>query len=826
MGSNMVEISRRMFIGGMVKDGAEKINKNNEERILNDMEYLEGLKREKEGLNVIFNKIEVEIKKTGEKVSRLILENEGLFKRRFDQKREIYEKIRELISNMTVLMEIERSNEEILKTLNDKNEGMRELIDSIEVKKALKETILKIKFIASLIDKAEDSIVEGDLFRAFDSINEAEIECKNIRDEKNVVILSFFKEKISGLKLNLIERCNDIWEDFVRFEDEFIVKKQLKGPFQKKESMISFIELSRQFEIFDLHMINISNYFVSRYFQSVLSNKENFYTLEWSENDEEYQLIIKIDTSKKKESIFPSLFILINFIEKVFPSIILSSLSKHLFPKIQSFLTNDYINDIIPDGIDGLDKFNRILLEGFEFNKEIKQTIWNNSLEIEKWIKQASETWIMKMKSNSIDLARKVLKLEDSNNIIIEHIQNTKSKQVVNDEKVDSTDNNDWDLDWENEDKEIFDDEKNEATIEHDTWKLDNDIEDNRFENDQLKDESWDWNDDDDDDDDDGGGDQDLDTKKHHDMKDIENKRSDNDFLEHENYAISFFPKKIIPILQQHLSYIKELMKPQYKNYMMASFFPQLSDSIILILNTYRALVSLHCNQLLISPMLLYNDFIYFSEYLQELYDGSTEFQCILEESNNFREAGNFTYFLELKMQKKNVISILERTHGFVDCTDKQQIEICSIALCDLQKMFQTLSESWRKILTRETLFESIGWLLEVVVVYIITAIKDISDISEEESNQLSILFNQFAQIEDIFTVENQMFPVTPTYVPSWLKFRYLLEILEASMQDVMYLYNSGALVDFEKEEIIDLLKTLFADTPNRAENILKIRNS
>ncbi|EMR09636.1 hypothetical protein PNEG_02220 [Pneumocystis murina B123] len=813
----MAEISRRKFIDTIVNDESEKINKIINQSILNDMVSLEKLKRSEEPLNVALEKIDVEIKKTRETLSRLILKNETLFLKRFNQKTELYEKITELIANSSVLSEIEISNQEISKTLNDKSENLRELNDSIQVKEALKDTVLKIKFIVSLINKAENFIIQGDLFRVFDTINEAEIECNTIRDEKNVVILSFFREKISKLKSILIERFNDIWDDFVRFEDEFIVKKQLKGPFQKKESLVSFIELSRQFEMFDIHMIDISNYFVSKYFQTFLLNKENFYALDWSENDDEYQLIIKIDTSKKKESVFPSLLILINFIEKAFPSIMLSSLTKHLFPKIQSFLTNDYINNIIPDGIDGLDKFNGILLEGFEFNKEIKQTIWNNYLEIEKWIKQASESWIMKIKSNAIDSVRKVLKLEDPCNIIIERVQNIKSRQVVDDEKVDFVDNNDWDLDWGNEDKEIFDDEKNKVTIEHDTWGLDNDIVDNDSENDHLKDESWGWND---------NNYQDIDTKKHRDMKDLENKKSLSDFLEYKSYAISFFPKKIIPIVQKHLSYITELMKPQYANYMMASFFPQLSDSITLILSTFRALVPLHCNQLLISPMLLYNDFIYFSEYLQELYDGSTELHCILEESNIFREAGNFAYFFELQMQKKNIISILERTRGFVNCTDKQQIEICSFALSDLQEMFRVLSKSWGEIFTRETLFESIGRLLEIVVVYIITAIKDIPDISEAESKQLSTLFNQFAQVEDIFTVEKQMFPITPTYVPSWLKFRYLLEILEASMQDLMYLYNSGALVDFEKEEIIDLLKTLFAETPSRAENILKIRNS
>ncbi|KAG4303819.1 hypothetical protein PORY_002782 [Pneumocystis oryctolagi] len=335
-----------------------------------------------------------------------------------------------------------------------------------------------------------------------------------------------------------------------------------------------------------------------------------------------------------------------------------------------------------------------------------------------------------------------------------------------------------------------------------------------------LKDELWNWDDNDD---------WNLDTENSDNTKNSENneKRSSVSMVSiDESYTISFLPKEIILIIENCIKNMKKLMSSQYTDYIMAPFFPQLSGLITMALSAYRALTPLYYDKLSTSAMLLYNDFIYISIHLQELYDGSEILQCILDESNIFRDAGNLVYFSELQMQNNDIMLILEQTNGFVDCTDKQQIEKCTCAIYDLYEKFQMLSKLWRGILSREMLFESIGQLLDVVVVYIITSIKNIPDISEEESKQLSKLCNEFVQVENIFVIEKQEFPVTPTYVPNWLKFRYLIEILEASMQDVMYLYNSGALIDFEKEEIISLLKTLFAETPSRAENISKIRNS
>jgi protein transport protein DSL1/ZW10 len=77
--------------------------------------------------------------------------------------------------------------------------------------------------------------------------------------------------------------------------------------------------------------------------------------------------------------------------------------------------------------------------------------------------------------------------------------------------------------------------------------------------------------------------------------------------------------------------------------------------------------------------------------------------------------------------------------------------------------------------------------------------------------------------------------------VPAWLKFSYLSELLvcfcvrtrsnrfewislqEASLADISYLFDEGALVDYETQELIKLVRALFADTPQRTNMINKL---
>lgn len=41
---------------------------------------------------------------------------------------------------------------------------------------------------------------------------------------------------------------------------------------------------------------------------------------------------------------------------------------------------------------------------------------------------------------------------------------------------------------------------------------------------------------------------------------------------------------------------------------------------------------------------------------------------------------------------------------------------------------------------------------------------------------------------------------------------------------DIAYLFKEGALIDFEREELVQLVEGLFSDTPLRAKTIQKIR--
>ena len=68
---------------------------------------------------------------------------------------------------------------------------------------------------------------------------------------------------------------------------------------------------------------------------------------------------------------------------------------------------------------------------------------------------------------------------------------------------------------------------------------------------------------------------------------------------------------------------------------------------------------------------------------------------------------------------------------------------------------------------------------------------------------------------------------MTAVYVRNWLRFQYLVNILESSLADIKFLWLEGELrLEFSPDEVIDLIKALFAESDYRRKAIAEIRQN
>ncbi|PPQ69821.1 hypothetical protein CVT26_014198 [Gymnopilus dilepis] len=175
--------------------------------------------------------------------------------------------------------------------------------------------------------------------------------------------------------------------------------------------------------------------------------------------------------------------------------------------------------------------------------------------------------------------------------------------------------------------------------------------------------------------------------------------------------------------------------------------------------------------------------------------------------------------------QLKVDTTLAERGQGFTYTGDQDRYDECEAAVNQVVKDIKRLSQSLKGVLTKSKYYSAIGSVTDSALSRVLHDILELPDIPEVESHRLSELCRIFNSLEGLFSEDPEQPSFVVAYVPSWLKFSYLSELLEASLADITYLFEQGALVDFQVDELVSLVKALFADTSLRTNTINKLLN-
>ncbi|KJA28051.1 hypothetical protein HYPSUDRAFT_178205 [Hypholoma sublateritium FD-334 SS-4] len=249
------------------------------------------------------------------------------------------------------------------------------------------------------------------------------------------------------------------------------------------------------------------------------------------------------------------------------------------------------------------------------------------------------------------------------------------------------------------------------------------------------------------------------------------------------------------------------------------------------ILNLYQALYPVKFAEELKLPeraMLFANSCLYMAGAVQRVEDtiyGQPTLKGKLTECRHrLQILGNSWFEDTVEKQCAEIDTILVAgAQGFTYTGDQDRYDECEMAVNETLKAIKRVAHRLKGILTKSKYYSTIGLLVETALSRILRDVLSLPDIPEIESHRLSELCRILNSTEGLFSEDAGQPSFVVAYVPSWLKFSYLSELLEASLVDITYLFEQGALVDFQVDELVPLVRALFADTPLRANTISKI---
>lgn len=228
--------------------------------------------------------------------------------------------------------------------------------------------------------------------------------------------------------------------------------------------------------------------------------------------------------------------------------------------------------------------------------------------------------------------------------------------------------------------------------------------------------------------------------------------------------------------------------------------------------------------------MFLYNDSLYLADQVRHIIE-EHQLTRLSPDIEALEKFGKAAYSKEMQTQRTIVTDLLDGTQGFGQCSEQPFLGECENAISATVDRIRDVYKEWKLILSHSALLQSIGSLVSTVTQKIIIDIEDLGDISEPQSQRLVAFCNQVSKLEDLFTPEAtegaEPVPMTAVYVRNWLRFQYLINILESSLADIKFLWLEGELrLEFAPDEVIDLIKALFAESDYRRKAIAEIRQN
>jgi len=576
-----------------------------------------------------------------------------------------------------------------------------------------------------------------------------------------------------------------------------------------------------------------------------------------------------ITSDLSAESLFSDLCSVIQFLHYRLPSSVFGPLGEQMMPRLIARLISTWLASAVPENLDGMEGFQDTLSLVRGFADALQAYGWPGHRDLMDWINGIPNAWIRKRQEMSLVKVRKLLSEGIGKAETVERVE---TQTLPKDDQVfaEKGGGDDWNADWSDDEgehhlakPEILKTTNNkEAGAEREeedvsAWGLDEEKDDAEFQEEKKSMEAvaddadaWGW----------GDENQEGSPTRPPPIANVSPKKStrngvsessprkaDQEITLKETYNITLLPRKILEIILEIITDSGTLESAEHLESPISSVSPALLSLPGLILAMFRAGSSNAYAPHPSGSMFLYNDSLWLSESLQNLLSqqqrttssgrqipSRTGFNLNLTPPfTSLQSHGKRAYAKEMESQRTIIIDLLDGAQGFMHCTEHPFNQECDIAIASTVDRLRQLHKSWKAVLSHSALLQSLGSLLSTICSKIIVDIEDMSDISEPESQQLTTYCSRIVTLEDLFIPDSsalppqneESVPLTAVYTPAWLKFQYLANILESSLVDIKYLWTEGELgLEFDTEELVDLVLALFADSPHRRTAVGEIR--
>ncbi|KAK0942713.1 ribosome biogenesis protein ytm1 [Friedmanniomyces endolithicus] len=757
------------------------------------------------------------------------------------------------------------ANEDLRAQGEEAGRKVKLLEKEVAFEETLAGTLEHVAYANDVLGAAQEHAVVGNVKDSLREIEEADASIAGLEGLKDTRACGLLQTRAAQLRQSLCETTTEFWNSFVEvhYEERTIaftghgLTAAVEGAVVPVITFELMVTAAKGLDIFDSLMQKMSKDVDRAIIKPRLMIDEDGQVAKVLLSKDELSCAQR-HGDMSYSTLFADLQRIVDFFASHLPPEVGVVLSQSLIPAMSLRLEEHWLEPAVPLNITEMPAFQDTLARVSQLADHIEGHGWRGTKQLRVWVQNAPRTWLTK---------RREAVLGDVRNLVFAGLRETKVVERVETQMVSKDDHkalqggggsgeqgeDEWDTAWDDpeEKQEPAAQPHNASAVaaeddEGSAWDTD-DMDDKHSGDGMAADDegdAWGWNDDE------RKPSSPVTTKKPPPQPTPSTEGNttrptqpkEREMTLRETFTVTSIPDGVLATIQQIISDAQTLAAPSASHSPIAPAATALYTIPTLALAIYRATApTAYTTKLPAGNLLIYNDASHLASLLRE-WQASQPPASRLRLDNDVAALETFAkraYSAEMESQRTILRDLLDGAGGFGSVTETPFKQECESAVNQTVDRLWEVQKQWKGILSESALLQSLGSLLSTITSVVIAAVEDLGDIGEADSHQLRLLMDQVSTAKDIFVrggggggrgegeVEAAGADMTFIYCPNWLKFQYLAEILESSLVDIRYLWNEGELsLEFEADEVVELIEGLFADSEMRRRAILEIRRS
>ncbi|KAK3718860.1 ribosome biogenesis protein ytm1 [Vermiconidia calcicola] len=764
----------------------------------------------------------------------------------------------DILRSRETATEIVREADQV-RALRDEAEDQGKKFELLEKEVRFNETLTgtleHVQYANGLLATVQEEAVKGSVEKALAKLEDAEASIAGLDGMRGTRAVEVLRQRGEELRKGLVETTTMQWNALIAIDVDVksvkVRQKMSGGAAVDGIRLDAVVAAAQGLEIFDSLLQKLARDIDRAVLKPRLhvdEENEAVYTITTSSNAEEASLYCKDVGSA---SLFQDLHTILTFFSEHLSTTITVPLSHHLFPALTSRLEAQWLDPGIPVSMDDLPDFQSLLTSVSDLAEEIESLGWNGAKALRGWVDNAPRSWLTKRREVVLGDVRELVFRGLRERKVVERVEIRKVHRIEGKAMIGEAGGSgggegedDWDTAWEEESEKPARSEQPLTKEDEDdasAWEFDEEDDDNASSEKKEdasggdEEDAWGWGDDD--------------TASQKPPSPVANRKQQTqssspskpngssqppiqpqELTLRETITTTAIPDSLLSLLQRTISDAETLSsEPQYASSPIAPAATALYTLPTLALAMYRAAAptAYAKDQSGLGNLFVYNDASRIAELLRDWQSSQPEGSRLRIDSDvaALETFARRAYSSEMEAQRTILRDLLDGAQGFVNCTVHPYKGECEGAVDATVDRIKHVHALWKGILSEGAL-QSLGSLVGTVTTKMATEIQDLGDISEADSRQLKALCDRVLALNALFRQgagEGQ--DMTFIYSPPWLKFQYLAEIMDSSLADIRWMWKEGELsLEFGKEEVVELVEALFAESELRRQAVREVR--